>query len=305
MTSPITPEPVPPPLGRLLTAMVTPFDKQGQVDYDAAARLAEYLIDHGHDGVLVSGTTGESPTTSDEEKTRLLRAVIEAVGDRVPVMAGVGTNETAHTLHLAREAEKAGASGLLVVTPYYNKPPQESLVAHFTAVADATGLPNILYDIPGRSGVPIETDTLRRLAEHPRIAGVKDAKADLVAGARLIASTDLVYYSGDDGLDLPWLSVGAVGKIGVASHALGDQYAALIAAALSGDLRTAQEVNARVLPAVEFIMSPQSQGAIRAKAAMELLGVIPTRETRLPLLPSSDDDVEALRKVLSSVGVTA
>ncbi|GAB3299095.1 4-hydroxy-tetrahydrodipicolinate synthase [Epidermidibacterium keratini] len=291
-----------PPLGRVLTAMVTPFDDQGAVDYDAAARLATYLVDHGHDGVLVSGTTGESPTTSNEEKTQLLRAVIEAVGDRVPVMAGVGTNETAHTIHLAEEAEKAGAQSLLVVTPYYNKPPQASLIAHFTAVADATGLPNVLYDIPGRSGVPIETDTLKRLAEHERIVGVKDAKADFQAGAEVIATTGLSYYSGDDGLDLPWLSVGAVGKIGVASHALGEQYAALWEAGLAGDLTKAQQINARLLPAVNVVMHRSSQGAIRAKAAMQLLGVIDSRATRLPLLPASDDEVEELRKVLGAAG---
>lgn len=282
--------------------MVTPFDDQGAVDYDAAARLATYLVDHGHDGVLVSGTTGESPTTSNEEKSRLLRAVIEAVGDRVPVMAGVGTNDTAHSIHLAKEAEKAGARGLLVVTPYYNKPPQASLVAHFTAVADATGLPNVLYDIPGRTGVPIETDTLKRLAEHDRIVGVKDAKADFQAGAEVIATTGLSYYSGDDGLDLPWLSVGAVGKIGVASHALGEQYAALWEAGLAGDLPKAQQINARLLPAVNVVMHRSSQGAIRAKAAVQLLGVIQSRATRLPLLPASDDEVEELRKVLGAAG---
>lgn len=282
--------------------MVTPFDDQGAVDYDAAARLATYLVDHGHDGVLVSGTTGESPTTSNEEKSRLLRAVIEAVGDRVPVMAGVGTNDTAHSIHLAKEAEKAGATSLLVVTPYYNKPPQASLVAHFTAVADATGLPNVLYDIPGRTGVPIETDTLKRLAEHDRIVGVKDAKADFQAGAEVIATTGLSYYSGDDGLDLPWLSVGAVGKIGVASHALGEQYAALWEAGLAGDLPKAQQINARLLPAVNVVMHRSSQGAIRAKAAVQLLGVIESRATRLPLLPASDDEVEELRKVLGAAG---
>lgn len=282
--------------------MVTPFDDQGAVDYDAAARLATYLVDHGHDGVLVSGTTGESPTTSNEEKSRLLRAVIEAVGDRVPVMAGVGTNDTAHSIHLAKEAEKAGATSLLVVTPYYNKPPQASLVAHFSAVADATGLPNVLYDIPGRTGIPIETDTLKRLAEHERIVGVKDAKADFQAGAEVIATTGLAYYSGDDGLDLPWLSVGAVGKIGVASHALGDQYAALWEAGLAGDLGKAQQINARLLPAVNVVMHRSSQGAIRAKAAVQLLGVIDSRATRLPLLPASDDEVEELRKVLGAAG---
>src|SRR4051812_3828190 len=194
------------PFGRMLTAMVTPMTADGAVDLDGAARLATYLVDHQrNDGLVVSGTTGESPTTTDAEDERLLRTVIDAVGDRAVVIAGVGTNNTVHTLKLAAQAERAGADGLLVVTPYYNKPPQDGLVRHFTTVADANDLPVMLYDIPGRTGTAIATDTLLRLAEHPRIVAVKDAKADLFATSKVMAQTDLVFYSGDDTLNLAWL----------------------------------------------------------------------------------------------------
>src|SRR5215204_6853507 len=198
------------PFGRLLTAMVTPF-------------AADVVDIQRNDGLVVSGTTGESPTTTDEEKDRLLRAVVEAVGDRATVVAGVGTNDTAHTVHLAQAAEKAGADGLLVVTPYYNRPPQAGLLAHFGTVADATGLPAMLYDIPGRTGAEIGTDTLLRLAEHPRIVAVKDAKDSLPAAAVVLARTDLAYYSGTDALNLPLLSVGAVGFVSVVAHVAGSR----------------------------------------------------------------------------------
>ena len=196
-----------PPFGRLLTAMVTPFTDDGEVDYDGAAALATYLVDDlAHDGLVISGTTGEAPTTTDAEKAELLRVVVDAVGDRARVLAGVGTASTEHTIGLAAAAEKAGAGGLLVVTPYYSRPPQAGLLAHFGTVADATGLPIMLYDIPHRAGVPIATDTMLRLAEHPRIVGVKDAKGNLQASAQVMARTDLAYYSGDDAMTLPLLS---------------------------------------------------------------------------------------------------
>ncbi|HMA46425.1 MAG TPA: 4-hydroxy-tetrahydrodipicolinate synthase, partial [Frankiaceae bacterium] len=195
------------PFGRVLTAMVTPFTAEGSLDLDGAAALAAHLVDSGNDGLVVSGTTGEAPTTSDEEKDRLLRAVVEAVGDRAPIVAGVGTNDTHHTVELARAAEKAGATGLLAVTPYYSKPPQAGLLAHFRAVAEATGLPVMLYDIPGRTATALETETIVRLAGHPRIVAVKDAKGDLGATSWVLARTDLAYYSGDDVTTLPLLSV--------------------------------------------------------------------------------------------------
>src|ERR1700678_2886151 len=202
------------PFGRLMTAMITPMTVGGAVDYDGAARLAAHLVDDMRsEGIVVNGTTGEAPTTTDEEKSRLLRVVLEAVGDRAAVIAGVGTNITAHTIELAKQAEQAGAHGLLVVTPYYNKPAQDALAAHFTAVADSTDLPVLIYDIPGRTGAEVETRTLIKLAEHPRIIGVKDAKDRPGATSHVLASTDLVYYCGTDMVNLPWLSLGAVGFI--------------------------------------------------------------------------------------------
>src|SRR5918994_3542294 len=225
------------PFCLLLTAMVTPFTADGGLDLAGAQRLATHLVDEQrHDGLVVNGTTGESATTTDEEKERLLRAVVEAVGDRATIVAGAGTNDTAHTVHLAHAAEKAGADGLLLVTPYYNKPPQAGLLAHFRAAADATGLPAMLYDIPARTGTPIATETLVALAEHPRIAAVKDAKGDLEASSWVLARTDLAYYSGDDKVTLPLLSIGAVGVVGVPTHLFGAQTHEMIESYIAGDV---------------------------------------------------------------------
>ncbi len=287
--------------GRVLTAMVTPFRADGSLDLDAAQRLATHLVDHGHDGLVVSGTTGESPTTSDDEKERLVRAVVEAVGDRARVVAGSGTNDTHHTIELSRAAEKAGAHGLLIVTPYYNKPPQEALVRHFVAAADAVGLPVILYDIPARTGTPIEHDSLVRLAGHERILAVKDAKGDLFEGSRVMASTDLEYYSGDDPMNLAWLTHGATGVISVVGHVHGDDYAAMVAAVDRGDLPAALEIHRRLIPAVRAIMDRSSQGAIRAKAALQIAGVIPERTVRPPLLDATEDEVARLREALGTI----
>lgn len=285
------------PFGRVLTAMVTPFTPVGALDLDGAARLASHLVDHGNDGLVVSGTTGESPTTSDSEKEQLLRAVLEAVGDRATVVAGVGTNDTHHTVELARSAEKTGAHGLLVVTPYYNKPPQDALLAHFRAAADATGLPTMLYDIPGRTGTKLSADTLARAAEHPRIVAVKEASGDLYAGGWLLRSTDLAIYSGDDALNLAWLALGAVGVVSVVGHVAGQRYADMVSAVDAGDLDTARKIERSILPAIEAIMN-RSQGAIMAKAALELAGVLPNRNVRLPLLPATDEQVAELRRDL-------
>ncbi len=284
--------------GRVLTAMVTPFRTDGSLDAEAAQRLATHLVDHGHDGLVVSGTTGESPTTSDAEKDQLLRAVVEAVGDRAKVVAGTGTNDTQHTVELSRSAEKAGAHGLLIVTPYYNKPPQESLVRHFETAVDAVDLPVILYDIPARTGTPIEYDSLMRLAEHERILAVKDAKGDLFEGSRVMAGTDLAYYSGDDAMNLAWLTHGGVGVISVVGHVHGDDYAAMVAAVDRGDLTEALGIHRRLIPSVRAIMDLSSQGAIRAKAALQLLGVIRDRTVRPPLLDATDDEVARLRDAL-------
>src|ERR1700731_3533246 len=223
------------PFGQMLTAMITPMTSDGAVDYDGAARLAEYLVtDMRNDGLVINGTPGEAPTTTDEEKERLLRVVLETVGSRAKVVAGVGTNIPAHTIELARSAERAGVHGLLVVTPYYNKPPQPALAAHFTAVADATGLPMLIYDIPGRTGAAVATETLVRLAAHPRIVGVKDAKDDVSATSHVLARTDLFYYCGTDMLNLPWLSLGAVGFISVVGHVAGDRLHEMTSALTDG-----------------------------------------------------------------------
>lgn len=286
----------------MLTAMVTPFTADGAVDYDALRDLAVYLVDVQHnDGLVVSGTTGESPTTSDEEKDRILRTVIEAVGDRASVVAGVGTNDTHHSVELAKAAERAGADGLLVVTPYYNKPPQEGLYRHFTAVADATGLPVMLYDIPGRTGVPIHTETLIRLAMHPRIVAVKDAKADLFAGSQVMTATDLVFYSGDDALNLPWLSVGAAGFVSVVGHVVGAELATMINMYRAGDVSGAMAVHRRLLPVITGIMT-RTQGAIMAKAALRLVGQR-GGHVRPPLVDATPEQIAMLRADLVAGGV--
>jgi 4-hydroxy-tetrahydrodipicolinate synthase len=284
--------------------MVTPFLEDASLDLDGAVRLATHLVDDDrHDGLVLSGTTGESPTTSDAEKESLLCAVIEAVGDRAIIVAGVGTNDTSHTIHLAEQAAKAGAHGLLVVTPYYNKPPQAALLAHFTAVADATDLPLILYDIPGRTGTAIETETLVRAGEHERIVAVKDAKGDLFGGSEVMARSGLCYYSGDDPLNLAWLAHGASGVISVVGHGFGTSYAEMIDAVDAGNMLRAREIHTNLIPAVQTIMSRDSQGAIRAKALAQLLGLIQTRRVRGPLLDASEDELVLVRDVLVSAGV--
>jgi 4-hydroxy-tetrahydrodipicolinate synthase len=287
-------EPVLRPFGSVLVAMVTPFRAGGDLDSEAAASLAVHLVDDGCDGLVVSGTTGESPTTSDAEKDALLRAVLEAVGDRAKVVAGVGTNDTAHTIELAHQAAKAGAHGLLVVTPYYSKPPQEGLIAHFEAVADATDLPVMLYDIPSRASVPINTETLMALAGHPRIVAVKDAKNDLYAGSWVMARTDLAYYSGSDELNLAWLAHGAAGVVSVVGHVAAKHYRQMVTAMDDGDLAAARRVNDQMLAAVRGIMT-RTQGAIMAKAALELAGTTTGRTVRLPLIAATDEQVALLR----------
>jgi 4-hydroxy-tetrahydrodipicolinate synthase len=288
------------PFGRALTAMVTPFTVDGALDLEGAQRLAVHLVDAGNDGLVVNGTTGESPTTTDAEKEALVRAVLEAVGDRAHVVAGVGTNDTHHTLELARQAERAGAHGLLVVTPYYNKPPQEGLYRHFTAVADATGLPVMLYDIPGRSGVPISTETIVRLGEHPRIVANKDAKGDLGAASWGIARADLAWYSGDDMLNLPLLSVGAVGFVSVVAHVVAPELRAMVDAFVAGDIAKATEIHQRLLPV--FTGMFRTQGVITTKAVLNLQG-LPAGPLRLPLVEASEAEIEQLRRDLADGGV--
>jgi 4-hydroxy-tetrahydrodipicolinate synthase len=289
------------PFGRMLTAMITPMTADGAVDYDGAARLADYLVsDMRNDGLVISGTTGESPTTTDAEKDRLLRAVIGAVGDRATVIAGVGTNDTAHSCELARQAEQAGADALLVVTPYYSKPPQSGLVRHFTAVADTTGLPVMLYDIPPRAGIPITTETLVTLASHPRIVAVKDAKGDLGAGSAVMARTGLVFYCGDDILNLPWLSVGASGFVSVHGHVVGDRLHDMIDAYLAGNVAAALAIHRDLLPV--YTGMTRTQGVITTKAALSMLG-LPGGPVRLPLADATAAEIQQLREDLEAGGV--
>jgi 4-hydroxy-tetrahydrodipicolinate synthase len=287
-------------LGTLLTAMVTPFAPDGSLDISAAARLANHLVDSGCDGLVISGTTGESPTTTDAEKLELLRAVLEAVGDRARIIAGVGTYDTAHSIQLAKACAAEGAHGLLVVTPYYSKPPQAGLIAHFTAVADATPLPVLLYDIPARSVIPIESDTLRALAAHPNIVGVKDAKGDLHAGAQLMAETGLVYYSGDDALNLPWLAMGATGFISVISHVAASQLRDLLSAFASGDVTTARKINVALSP-LSNAMS-RLGGVTMAKAGLRLQG-IEVGDPRLPQVAATAEQIEALTADMRAASV--
>ncbi|PWI43635.1 4-hydroxy-tetrahydrodipicolinate synthase [Streptomyces sp. ICBB 8177] len=288
------------PFGRVLTAMVTPFTADGALDVDGAQRLAAHLVDAGNDGLVVNGTTGESPTTSDAEKEQLVRAVREAVGDRAFVVAGVGTNDTRHSVELARQAEKAGAHGLLTVTPYYSKPTQEGLYRHFTAIADSTGLPVMLYDIPGRSGVPIQTETIVRLAQHPRIVANKDAKGDLGRASWAIARSGLAWYSGDDMLNLPLLSVGAVGFVSVVGHLVSPELRDLLHSYLAGDVAKAAELHQRLLPVYTGMF--RTQGVITTKAALALRG-LPGGPLRLPLVELSPEETEQLKKDLAAGGV--
>jgi 4-hydroxy-tetrahydrodipicolinate synthase len=295
-------DPITRTFGSVLVAMVTPFTDQGELDLDAAQQVATHLVDNGCDGLVVSGTTGESPTTTDAEKESLLRAVLEAVGGRAVVVAGIGTNDTAHSVELAQQAAKAGAHGLLAVTPYYSKPPQTGLIAHFTVLADATDLPVMLYDIPGRSGVPIQTETLVTLARHPRIVAVKDAKDSLYQGAWVLARTDLEIYSGTDELNLAWLAHGGSGLVSVVGHAAPAQLRQLVDAIDAGDLVAARRVHTGLLPAIRGIMT-RTQGAIMAKAALELQGVVTGRHLRLPLVAATDDEVATLRGDLEESGL--
>jgi 4-hydroxy-tetrahydrodipicolinate synthase len=287
-------------LGTLLTAMVTPFAPDGSLDLPAAARLANHLVDGGCDGLVISGTTGESPTTTDAEKLALLRAVLDAVGDRARVIAGAGSYDTAHSIHLAKACAAEGAHGLLVVTPYYSRPPQAGLIAHFTAVADATPLPVLLYDIPPRSMVPIEFETLRVLAAHPNIVGVKDAKGDLQGGTQLMAETGLAYYSGDDALNLPWLAMGATGFISVISHLAAGQLRDLLSAFASGDVTTARKINVALAPLTNAMS--RLGGVTLSKAGLRLQG-IEVGDPRLPQVPATAEQIDALAADMRAASV--
>jgi 4-hydroxy-tetrahydrodipicolinate synthase len=289
------------PFGRLVTAMVTPFTVAGELDTAAAQRLARYLVDEqSNDALVISGTTGESPTTTDGEKAELIRAVVDAVGDRATVIAGVGTFDTVHSIHLAEQAAKAGAHAVLVVTPYYSKPPQAGLLAHFRAVADGTDLPVMLYDIPGRTGTPLQPETMIALAAHEQIVAVKDAKGDLPASARVIAESGLAFYAGDDAMTLPLLAVGGVGAVGTSTHFSGALTRQLILAFERGDTAEALRLHRQLLPIYTGIF--RTQGVILVKAGLALRG-LPVGPVRMPMVDATGHEISHLRQDLTAAGL--
>ena len=290
----------PAPFGRLITAMVTPFAKDGSIDWDGVATLATHLADHGHDAIAVNGTTGEAPTTKSSEKLEIIKVVKSTVGTRVKVLSGAGDNETSYTVEQAKRSADAGADGLLIVTPYYNKPPQSGIEAHFKAVASATDLPIMMYDIPGRTGVEIESDTIVRLFELPNIVALKDAKGNLAATSDVIARCGIPVYSGDDILNLPFLSIGAVGFVSVCGHTVGSELKAMLDAWFAGDTARALEIHQKLIPV--FKGTFKTQGAILTKAAMNLMG-LPGGTTRLPLVDATPAQIATLREDLIAGGV--
>jgi 4-hydroxy-tetrahydrodipicolinate synthase len=289
-----------PPFGRLLTAMVTPFKDDLSIDWQGLEKLAVHLVDSGHDGIVLNGTTGEAPTTSDDEKVEIIKVVRKAVSGRAKVIAGAGNNETSHSIEQAKMAANAGADGLLVVTPYYNKPPQAGIEAHFRAMAGATDVPVMLYDIPGRTGVQIEPDTLVKLAEHPNIVALKDAKGDVASTSWVIKRSGIPVYSGDDILNLPLLSVGAVGFVSVCGHTVGSDLREMLDAWFAGNSARALEIHQKLLPV--YTGTFRTQGAILTKAALAMMG-LPGGKVRLPLVDATAAQVTQLREDLRAGGV--
>jgi len=286
-------------LGGVLTAIVTPFDGEGRVDLDAFQTLARHLVDNGSDGLVVAGTTGESPTLTDGERLELVAAALDAVGGRATVVAGTGTASTAHSVELTERAHDLGADAFLIVTPYYNKPPQRGIVAHFEAVAAATDRPVVVYNIPSRVVVNVEPETISRLAEVPGIRAVKQANPDLDQ-ARHIVSAGLDLYAGDDNLLQPFLELGAVGGVCVHTHLVGPQVAAQVQAARDGDLERARELDRELQPAYELLAV--ATNPIAVKAALALLGH-EVGGHRLPLVPASADELARVRACLARLGL--
>ncbi|MDO4258690.1 MAG: 4-hydroxy-tetrahydrodipicolinate synthase [Actinomycetaceae bacterium] len=285
--------------GTLTTAMVTPFHEDGSLDIDSAVRLATHLVDQGCDSILLSGTTGESPTTHQPEKNDLTRAVVEAVGDRAFILAGAGSNDTAHATRIAIGAQECGADGLLVVSPYYNRPSQKGLQAHVLAITEATDLPVMLYDIPGRTGLAFSDETLDILAEHDRIRAVKDATGNVEAGVERMHRTGLTYYSGDDGLNFAWKTGGAAGFISVVSHIAAAHYRRLLTLLDAGEIEQARELSWSLRPLVHAVMGG-GQGAVMAKWAVHLQGLISTPTVRLPLVAPDEEEIAQLRSALEA-----
>ncbi len=289
-----------PPFGRLLTAMITPFTKEGEIDWGGLEKIVEHLLAQGHDGIVVNGTTGEAPTTSDPEKIEIIKTVKSIVGNRGFVLAGAGNNETSHSIEQAKMAAKAGADALMVVTPYYNKPPQAGVIAHFKAMAEASDCNIVIYDIPGRTGTEIETETICKLAEHPKIVALKDAKGRPADTSWVIKRTGLPVYSGDDILNLPLLSVGAVGFVSVCGHTVGHRLRKMLDAWFAGNSKTALEIHQELLPV--YTGTFRTQGAIMTKAALKMMG-LPGGYTRLPLVDATEEQIIQLKKDLQAGGV--
>jgi 4-hydroxy-tetrahydrodipicolinate synthase len=285
-----------------MVALVTPMRANGEVDYDALARLVDFHVENGTNAIVAVGTTGESATLDFDDHTQVMRKTVEFARGRVPVIGGTGSNSTQEAIELTRAAMEDGCDGALLVTPYYNKPTQEGVAVHFETVAAATGLPVMLYDIPGRTGLAIAEDTYRRVAGNERIVAVKDAVGDLGRGVRVMSETGLAFYSGDDVLNLGWLTHGAAGVVSVVGHVAGREHAAMVAAVDRGDLAAALDFYRRLVPVVDAVMN-KAPGAMMAKAAMQLLGVLPSRTMRLPLVAASDDLVENLRAALGSASL--
>ncbi|MER8223459.1 4-hydroxy-tetrahydrodipicolinate synthase [Streptomyces sp. NPDC094143] len=288
MTPPRTP-----PFGRTLCAMITPFTDSGALDLDGARQLAAHLVASGCDGLVLSGTTGESPTTTDAEKSALISAVREAVAGSATIVAGIGTADTRHTAELAREAEKAGADGLLVVAPYYSRPPQDAVEAHFREIADTTGLPLMLYDIPARTGIRVEAETLLRLADHPRIVAVKDCSADFLAAQKVLARTDLAYYAGCDEHDLALYAVGGAGYVSTVANVIPRHLRAVLDAFDAGDTEQAARLQQQATPLIEAMMSAGLPGAVTAKSLLTALR-LPAGPVRAPLRPADRTTADGL-----------
>ena len=289
------------PFGRMLTAMVTPFDKNGKIDWPGVEKLASHLVASGHDGIAVNGTTGEAPTTKSSEKEEIIRVVKDVVGPKIFVVSGAGDNETDYSINQAKRTEKAGADGLRIVAPYYNKPPQAGVAAHFRAIASATDLPVMMYDIPGRCGIEIEPDTIVDLYEHPQIVALKDAKGNVASTSWVIKRCGIPVYSGDDILNLPLLSVGAVGMVSVCGHTVGKDLKAMLDAWFAGNAAKALEIHQKLLPI--FTGTFRTQGAILTKAALNMMG-LPGGYTRLPLVDATEDQIAQLRKDLIAGGIS-
>jgi len=292
------------PFGTVLTAMVTPFGEDGSVDFDAVQRVARHLVDHGHDGLVISGTTGESATTTKEEDGEVLAAVKDAVGDRAKLVAGVGTNDTNTSIWLAQQAAKVGADGVLLVTPYYNKPGQRGILNHFRLVVDAAELPVMLYDVPGRTASTIALETYEEVATWEQVVAVKDAVGDFARGVR-IREMGYAVYSGDDVANLAWLAHGAAGFVSVAGHVVGDRLRGMYDAFHHGDPMAALDIFTGMLPAIDAIMGVPNYGATTAKASLEMIGVLDNRRVRPPLIELDDAELADLRAGLDASGVIA